>query len=180
MTHATSHTLALQNAAWSCASAHRTWATFVLVRAVSTTIGLEAPTLNSASKALTLGSASDIYFRTLSEQFSGQFLTWLIICCVLRAHLSEVTTRSYTSLCKMTGQWLGHLGRINLAITELYCAITVRLYSLYSGNYVSSNFNQSYGDEEAVFIPNLRHTQLATEQCSAILILRHFLPLPTA
>lgn len=92
MTHAAGHTLALENTARSGACAHRTGTALVLVRTVSTAVGLEAPTLDGTGEALTLGGAGHVDLSTLFEQVSGQFLAGLELIDVVGAHLDEVAT----------------------------------------------------------------------------------------
>ena len=103
MTHATGHTLALEDTARSGACADRTRTTLVLVRAVGTTIGLEAPTLDGAGEALTLGGTGHVDQSTLREQLGGQLLTRLELFGVIGADLGEVTTRGDTGLVTLVG-----------------------------------------------------------------------------
>ena len=71
----------------------------------------------------------------------------------------------------MTSERLGHLRRIDLAVTELDSLIAVGFLGLDCGDHVGGHVDQGDGNEEAVLIPDLRHAELAAEQCSAILVL---------
>ena len=168
MTHAAGHTLALENTARSGACAHRTGTALVLVRTVSTAVGLEAPTLDGTGEALTLGGAGHVDLSTLFEQVSSQFLAGLELIDVVGAHLDEVATRGDTGLGKVASQRLGHLGGIDGAVAELDSLVAVRFLGLHSGHHVGGHVDKSDGHEEAVLVPHLGHAELLAQQSLAI------------
>ena len=87
-----------------------------------------------------------------------------------------MTAWGYTCLSKVTSQWLAHLSRVNCAESNLNSLVAVRFLVLYSCYNVGVYFHQSYWNEETVLIPNLRHAELLTQQCLAIVLRYHFSP----
>ena len=140
---------------------------------MGTTVGLEAPALDGAREALALGGAGHVDLHTLREDLGGQLLAGLEILYVLGANFGEVTTRRHTGLGEMTGHRLGHLTRVDLAVAKLDGLVAVGLLVLHSRDDVGRDLDERDGNEEAVFVPNLRHAELLAQQCVAILVLRH-------
>ena len=60
MPHMPGHALALKDAAWSCAGTNRTGTALILMGAVGTAVGLEAPALNGSGETLPLCGTGDI------------------------------------------------------------------------------------------------------------------------
>ena len=138
------------------------------MRAVSTAVGLEAPTLDSAGEALTLGSAGHVDLSALFEQVGGQFLASLELIDVVGAHLNEVATRGDTSLGKVASQRLGHLGRVDGAVAELDSLVAVGFLGLHGSHHIGGHVDKSNGHEEAVLVPHLGHAELLAQQSLAI------------
>ena len=138
------------------------------MRAVGTTIGLEAPALDGACEALALGGTGHIDQGALREQLSGQLLTRLELFGVIGADLSEVTTRGDASLGEVAGKRLSHLGRVNLAVAKLNSLVAVGLFGLDSSHHVGGDVNEGHRNEETVLVPDLRHAELLAQQCGAI------------
>ena len=135
---------------------------------MGTAIGLEAPTLDGAGEALALGGTGHIDQGAFREQLGGQFLTRLELFGVIGADFSEVTTRGDASLGEVAGERLGHLGRVNLAVAKLDSLVAVGFFGLDSGHHVGGDVNEGHRNEETVLVPDLRHTELLAQQCSAI------------
>ena len=79
-----------------------------------------------------------------------------------------MTTRGDASLGEVAGERLGHLGRVNLAVAKLNSLVAVGLFGLDSGHHVGGHVNEGHRNEETVLVPDLRHTELLAQQCSAI------------
>ena len=75
-----------------------------------------------------------------------------------------MATRGHAGLGEVTSERLGHLGGINLAVTDLDGLVAIGLLGLDGRDHVGGHIHQRDGDEEAVLVPHLRHAELATQQ----------------
>ena len=156
MTHAASHTLALEDTARGGACANRARTTLVLVRAVGTTMGLEAPTLDGACRSPcpwwyrsrrpgcplpgTAQRSAPDPARTLRRYRCGP---------------QRGDDAGDASLGEVAGKRLGHLGRVNLAVAKLNSLVAVGLFGLDSSHHVGGDVNEGHRNEETVLVPDL-------------------------
>src|SRR5690606_33785285 len=158
--HAAGHLLALEHATRSRGAADRAWLTVVAVCTVRGGCTGEVVTLHNASKTLTLRCTDDVDLLTdFESSFEGELLPKRVLSGISSAYLGEVTTRGDTGLLKVTGRGLVHLARIDLTCGDLHGAVAVDLCGADLGDNVGCHLNNGDGNDIAVLVPNLGHTE---------------------
>src|SRR5699024_4093216 len=127
-THAASHALALEDAAWGSSAANATDAAVSRLVTVSSALTSKSVALHSTSVAVTLGGPGHVNKGDTFEDRTGSVLADLVSGDIIHADFCYVATWGYTSLFEVAGCWLVCLAWVDLAIGDLDSVVAIAFY----------------------------------------------------
>ena len=121
--------------------------------------------LDYASVALALGSAGNVNIIAGNEHVSLNNIAELERSAVLKTELLQVLLQGVASLLQVTLLGLVQASFLNILKTELYSIVAVLLFGLELSYNARTCFDYGAGNNLAVSIEDLGHTDLLADDC---------------
>ena len=121
------------------------------------------PSLDSTGVTAALCSACNVDLIACGEGIGGHYVANVTILCIIKAELLEMSCRLNARLLEVSCHRLGHELFANVAERELNCGISVVLDCLLLHNGAGAGFNYGNRDHKSVFVEDLGHTQLLSD-----------------
>ena len=137
--------------------------------------------LDCALEALTFGDCGSVYLIACSEDVSFDLCTKGVLLSVLKLELSYISLGAYASLlevallCFVNTMSVYDLllaagilvNNLILLVNEayLYSTVAIILHGLYLSNHAGTSLKHGYGNEHAIFIEDLSHSNFCCQNC---------------
>ena len=123
------------------------------------------PTLHDALIAVTLGGAGHVNEVALFESVRLDDVADVQLGGVVQVELAEILLGSHARLVQVTHLGLGQLALGDVLKAQLHSGVAFLLGSLLLDNGAGTRLNNSNGDDLAVFVEDLRHTDFLANDC---------------
>ena len=121
--------------------------------------------LDGTCKTFTLAGTADIHAVTDCKCISLNNIAYVQSVAVVQTEFLQCLLRCNISLCKVTFFRLVESLRLYIAVTHLYCCISVVFHGLLLHDGARTSFYNGNRNDFAIFIENLGHTDLLTDNC---------------
>ena len=125
-------------------------------------LSTEVPALYSTGKTFTFRCSSNVYQLNVSEKIYFQLATNSESFTVVQAEFPQTAASFYTSFSEVASFRLGYAASFLGASGNLNSVVAVGFYRFDLSNTVSFNFDNGYGDRNAIFSEDASHTHFAT------------------
>src|SRR5699024_314994 len=171
-THAASHALALEDAAWGSSAANATDAAVSSLVTVSSALTSKSVALHSTSVAVTLGGTGNVNKGDTFEDLNGNVLADLVSRDIIHADFCYVATWGYTCVSGVAGCLLVCLAWVDLAIGDLDSVVAIVFYGANLGHNAWPSLDDGYRYYAVLLVEDLSHAELLAQ--NALDLVSHY------